>query len=156
MKICLVLLVLLSLGSSSPQFGFIGDIIGALFGSGNSDNRPSNNGGRRPTGGTSPSSGGGGCGGGNRPNHSFGGKDYLISWRLGCKSFSQSGGESFCRNNNMRPISIDTSSKQREFLGLVARENQKYFWTGGKVSGRSIRWPSGRIYNSVNWSNTGG
>ena len=71
----------------------------------------------------------------------------------------------------MRPISIDSSSKEREFLGLVrwispkfpsnptsqvGREGQKYFWTGGNVRGRSINWPSGRSYNNVNWSNTGG
>jgi len=56
----------------------------------------------------------------------------------------------------MRPISIDSSDKEREFLGLVGSEGQKYFWTGGNVRGRSINWPSGRRYNNVNWSNTGG
>ena len=38
----------------------------------------------------------------------------------------------------------------------VGSEGQKYFWTGGNVRGRSINWPSGRRYNNVNWSNTGG
>merc|ERR1712013_700708 len=61
----------------------------------------------------------------------------------------------------MRPISIDSSGEEREFLGLVGRENQKYFWTGGKLSGRTrrgdtIQWPSGKVYNNVNWSNSGG
>ena len=56
----------------------------------------------------------------------------------------------------MRPISLDSSSKEREFLGLVAREGQKYFWTGGNVRGGRISWPSGRSHNNVNWSNTGG
>ena len=56
----------------------------------------------------------------------------------------------------MKPISIDSSAKEREFLDLVGRERQKYFWTGGNVRGRNIRWPSGRRYNNVRWSNTGG
>jgi len=96
------------------------------------------------------------CGGGHTANHRFEGKDYLVSWRIGCSSFSQGGAERFCRENGMRPISIDSGAKEREFLGLVGEERQKYFWTGGHVSGRSIRWPSGRRYNRVNWSNTGG
>ena len=105
---------------------------------------------------TRPQSRGGCSGGGNEPNHRFEGRDYLVSWRLGCASFTQGGAANFCRQNNMQPISIDSSSKEREFLGLVGREGQKYFWTGGSVSGRSIRWPSGRSYSSVDWSNTGG
>jgi len=56
----------------------------------------------------------------------------------------------------MRPISIDSNAKEREFLNLVGRERQRYFWTGGKVRGKNISWPSGRSYNKVNWSNTGG
>ena len=79
-----------------------------------------------------------------------------MSWRLGCTGFTQSQGEAFCRSNGMRPISIDNSGKEREFTGLVAREGQKYFWTGGKMNGNRISWPSGRSYNSVNWSHTGG
>ena len=150
MKICLVFLVLLSFGSTSPQFEFLGDLVQGLFGSGDSD---SNSGGQRPSGSIGGSEV---CRGGHEPNHSFGGKDYLISWRLGCISFTQSEGESFCRIQSMRPISIDSSSKEREFLGLVSRENVKFFWTGGKMSGTSIRWPSGKRYDNVNWSNTGG
>ena len=140
----LVFLLGLTLSSALPQFGFLRNI----FGGGR--NRPQNNG-PRPSGG-----GGGRCGGGNQPNHQFQGQGYLVSWRLGCSSFTQGGGEAFCRSNGMRPISLDSSAKEREFLGLVAREGQRYFWTGGKVSGRNIRWPSGRSYNNVNWSNTGG
>ena len=99
--------------------------------------------------------------GGHQPNHRFGGKDYLVSWRLGCSSFAQSEADSFCQRSGMRPISIDSSAKEREFLSLVGRENQKYFWTGGKLSGRArrgdtIQWPSGRTFNNVNWSGTGG
>ena len=130
--------------SASPQFGFLNGLFG-----GRNRGRPQSN--RAPSGG-----GGGRCGGGNRANHQFGGRNYLISWRLGCSSFTQSGGESFCRANGMRPISLDSSTKEREFLGLVGREGQKFFWTGGRVNGRNINWPSGRRHNNVNWSNTGG
>ena len=146
MRVCFVMSALLASGSASPFF--LADLLQGLFGSDDSS-----------SGSDSPSSSGRpdeGCGGRNNPNHRFGGKDYLVSWRLGCTSFTQNGAESFCRKSNMRPISIDSSSKQREFLGLVGRENQKYFWTGGKVSGRSIQWPSGRRFDNVNWSNTGG
>ena len=130
-----------------PQFGFLGNFIGGILG-----NRG------QPSSGGSASSGGSGagCGGGHRPNHQFGGQNFLVSWRLGCTGFTQSQGEAFCRSNGMRPISIDNSGKEREFTGLVAREGQKYFWTGGKMNGNRISWPSGRSYNSVNWSHTGG
>ena len=32
----------------------------------------------------------------------FGGKDYLVSWRIGCSQFTQAGAEHFCRQNGMR------------------------------------------------------
>ena len=56
----------------------------------------------------------------------------------------------------MRPLSIDSPSKEREFTGLVARDGERFYWTGGKVSGGRISWPSGRNYNNVAWSHTGG
>ena len=56
----------------------------------------------------------------------------------------------------MRPISLDSPAKEKEFLGLVAKDRQRYFWTGGKVNNGNIKWPSGNTYNDVNWSNTGG
>merc|ERR1712127_563703 len=130
----------------------MGGFLGNFFGGGNRGNRGNSGGGRRPSGG----GGGGNCGGGHRPNHNFGGQQFLVSWRLGCTSFTQGQGASFCRQNGMSPISIDSSAKEREFLGLVGREGQKYFWTGGNVNRGNIRWPSGRNYNSVNWSHTGG
>jgi len=148
MKITIALILTGSITvSASPQFGFLTN----FFGGGNRGRRPQNS-----FGGGGNSFGGGRCGGGNSPNHNFGGQDFLVSWRLGCTSFTEGGGEAFCRANNMKAISLDNSSKEREFLGLVSRERQKYFWTGGKVSGRNIRWPSGRSYDDVNWSNTGG
>ena len=149
MRICIAL-VFLSCAAASPQFGFLGDFVNGLLG--NNNNRPSNNNSGRPR----PGGSGGGCKGGHSPNHRFGGKNYLISWRYGCSTFTQNEAETFCQINGMRPISIDSSDKEREFLGLLGRENQRFFWTGGKVSGRSIQWPSRKRYDSVNWSKTGG
>merc|ERR1712038_841536 len=139
-----VTLCLVSLTSAIPQFGFLNNIFNGF--------RGNRGGGRRPASG----GGGGGCGGGHRPNHQFGGQNFLVSWRLGCTSFTQSQGEAFCRNNGMRAISIDSASKEREFTGLVAREGQRFYWTGGRVSGGRISWPSGRAHNNVAWSHTGG
>merc|ERR1712001_169883 len=140
-----VVLSLVSLTSASPQFGFLGNLFNGF--------RGNRGGGRRPA---SGGGGGGNCGGGHRPNHQFGGQNFLVSWRLGCSGFTQGQGENFCRANGMRPISIDNSAKESEFTRLVAREGQKYFWTGGKMNGGRISWPSGRSYNNVNWSHTGG
>lgn len=79
-----------------------------------------------------------------------------MSWRIGCSKFTQSAAERFCKDNKMRAISLDSRAKEDHFLGLVAKDRQRYFWTGGKVRSGNIRWPSGRRYNDVNWSNTGG
>jgi len=162
MNVSLVLLLAgLSLAAASPQFNPF-----RLF-SGNRGNRgnrgqsqrqpPRFNGGTRNQGGVSRS-----CGGGFQPNHRFGNKDYLVSWQVGCSSFSHRGGLAFCRQNGMEAISIDSSAKEREFLGLVGRRRggAKYFWTGGKLNvnsrSRKINWPSLNSYDNVNWSNTGG
>ena len=51
---------------------------------------------------------------------------------------------------------IRSSAKEREFTSLVSRERQRYFWTGGRMSGGRVTWPSGRQYTQVNWSHTGG
>merc|ERR1712186_77301 len=111
------------------------------------------NGNRRPKAGNR-----GACrGGGQKPNHKYKGQDFLISWRIGCSKFTQPEGEAFCRANGMKAISLDSAAKEREFLSQVVKDRQRYFWTGGKVNqGNGIEWPSGRRYNDVNWSNTGG
>merc|ERR1711936_544775 len=96
------------------------------------------------------------CGGGNKPNHTYRGQNFLISWRLGCSKFAQSQGERFCRANNMRAVSLDSREKEDHFLGIVAKDRQRYFWTGGEVRNGQISWPSGRRYNDVDWSHTGG
>jgi len=121
--------------------------------------RPNRRPNRNQNGNRRPKSGGNGkgCrGGGYQPNHRYQGKDFLVSWRVGCSKFTQSEGEAFCRANGMKAISLDSSAKEREFLGLIAKDRQRYFWTGGKVNGRNISWPSRKRYNDVNWSNTGG
>ena len=56
----------------------------------------------------------------------------------------------------MRAISLDSREKEDHFLGIVAKDRQRYFWTGGEVRKGRITWPSGKRYNDVNWSNTGG
>ena len=142
------LLSVLSLTAAMPQFGFLGNIFGGFLGN------------RGPTGQAAPAFGasslGGRCGGGNAPNYQYRGQNYLLSWRIGCSDFTQSQGVSFCRANGMRAVSLDSSDKEAEFKRLVAREGQRFFWTGGNVRGRNIRWPSGRSYNNVEWSHTGG
>ena len=85
----------------------------------------------------------------------------MISWRACSTKFTQKQAEKFCRDNGMVAISLDSRAKEDHFLGIVAQDRKRYFWTGGKmiIKGRnkgSIRWPSGRRYNDVNWSNTGG
>jgi len=161
MKITIVVLLAgLTVAAASPQFdNQFGGRRGRQGRQGrqNGGGRGGRNGNRGGRGGGGRGRGGAGrCGGGNRPNYSFGGQDFLVSWKLGCSSFTNRGGEEFCRANGMKPISIDSQAKENEFLNLVGRERQKYFWTGGKVRGRKITWPSGRRYNRVAWSNTGG
>ena len=84
----------------------------------------------------------------------------MVSWQICSNKFTQDEAVNYCRANNMEPISIDSRDKENHFLGLIAQDRQRYFWTGGKVNGRisrgKIEWPSGLSYNRVNWSNTGG
>jgi len=143
----LILLVGLAVVSASPQ-GFFGGLRN-FFGGGRGRGRG------RPA--ANNNNGGGGCRS-SGPNHNFQGRDYLVTWRLGCTSFTRSQGAAYCRAQGMRPISLDTPAKEREFTGLVSREGQKYFWTGGNVNhrARTVSWPSGRTTSSNRWSNTGG
>lgn len=95
-------------------------------------------------------------------NYNFGGKSYLLSWRLGCRSFSWGAGAAYCQQNNLKPISFESEQEVAHFTNLVAAESEKYFWTGGEmINGHSsIRWASGAT-QSVNslgsyWGPTGG
>jgi len=153
MKLLLAFLSLgLAMAAASPQFGFLGNFFGRR------PNRPSRPFGRPPqsTRFNSGSSSGGGCGGGHAPNHVYDGKDYLLSWSFNCNGFTHGQAASFCRSNGMQPISIESSAEESHFKNLLATSGKPYFWTGGRVSGRSISWPSGRSYNNVEWSHTGG
>ena len=78
MKLFVCLLACSSMSLGSPQFGFLNNLFNGFR------PRPNNNGGGRPSGG-----GGGRCGGGHRPNHQFGGQNFLVSWRIGCSGFTQ-------------------------------------------------------------------
>jgi len=144
MKVVGVLLVSsLMVSLASAQGGFFGQIRNAF---------------QRPRGGRQQGGRGGNCRA-RGPNYSYQGRDYLVSWRDGCTSFTHGAGASFCRSVNMQPISLDNPAKEDHFTNLVAREGQKYFWTGGRVNhGRrpTISWPSGRTTSSNKWSNTGG
>jgi len=157
----------LSLVSSSPQFGRFNPF--TFF---NRPSRPS------PTFSRPSSSSGGFFGSFNsirgqssvsgtsdsRLEEEYNGKTYLVSWRLGLSGFfggSSGSGDSWCRGQrnrgkSYRAISIDDKAEEAHFKQLVARENQKYFWTGGDVRGRNIAWPSGSSYRDVEWSHTGG
>merc|ERR1712183_1160851 len=136
--VSVLLSAILATVSSSPQFGFFNGFFNMMMRPRPRPQRPRpQNNGEVFLG---NSGGGGGCGGGNQPNHNFGGQDFLIFWRLGCTSFTQSAAASFCRANGMPAISIDSSAKEREFLGLVGREGQKYFWTGGNVRRHPLDW----------------
>merc|ERR1711971_1219201 len=77
-------------------------------------------------------------------------------WQTTAAKFTQSQAERFCKSNNMRAVSLDSRDKEDHFLGLVAKDRQRYFWTGGQVRNGRISWPSGRRYNDVAWSHTGG
>jgi len=143
----LLLLAGLAVVSASPQ-GFLGGLRNLFRGGRNQGNRGNGGGG-----------GGRGRGAGcgiTGPNYRG---RYLVSWRGGCNKFTQQEGVNFCQSVNMRPISLDTEAKEREFAGLVEREGQKYFWTGGRVNHGNrptISWPSRRTTSSNLWSHTGG
>merc|ERR1712029_358852 len=118
-SLSLTVFTLLTLGCSMPQFGFLGNIFGGFLG-----NRG------QPTGQTAPAfgsssagAGGGRCGGGNSPNFQFQGRNYLLSWRLGCTDFTQSQGLAFCRSNGMRAVSLDSAPRRLSSRG----------WWSGRV-----------------------
>ena len=57
------------------------------------------------------------------------------------------------RTAGMRAVSLDNPAKEAELSGLLTRESQPYFWTGGRVNHalRSVSWPSGAITFLHNW-----
>merc|ERR1712141_359767 len=114
--------------------GFFGGLANFIRGIGGGNRGGS----RRPAQQAVRGGGGGGSCRNSEPNHSFGGQQFLVSWRLGCTSFTASEGAAYCRANGMTAVSLDSADK--------VREGQPYFWTGGQVNhrARSVTWPSGR------------
>jgi hypothetical protein len=60
----------------------------------------------------------------------------------------------------MRPVSLDNLALAQELMELAAQEGQKWFWTGGRISGQTISWPNGITQNAGQlrslFSHTGG
>ena len=54
------------------------------------------------------------------------GKDFLISWRIGCSKFTQDQASKFCQSNRMRPISLDSRAKEDHFLGKLSKIRKKH------------------------------
>merc|ERR1712038_294727 len=73
---------------------------------------------------------------------------------LFCSSFTASQADAYCRSAGMRAVSLDTPQKESELSGLLTRERQPYFWTGGRVNhaARSVTWPSGATTTRHTWS----
>lgn len=96
------------------------------------------------------------------PNHSFGGKSYVLSWLNGCSQFTGNEAASYCASMNMRAISLDDPNKAQHFISQLAGDrSQTYFWTGGNVNHRAgfVQWSNGvsQPFNSIRfWSRTGG
>ena len=149
-------------GSSGSRFGR--PALSRSSGSRFSSSRPqssssrfssSSSGSRSSSSGSSSSSGG--CqSGSNAPNYDFQGRRYLVSWKLGCTKFTQSEAAAFCRRSGMSALSLDSAAEERNFLKLMSSAGQRYLWTGGKVRGGRITWPSGGRRQGVAWSHTGG
>jgi hypothetical protein len=51
-------------------------------------------------------------------------------------------------------------NRPQEFMSLVGREGQRWFWTGGRISGQTVSWPNGVSQNAGElrsiFSHTGG
>ena len=114
-QLLLVLFFLVVATSATAQFDFFESIANFFNPSSNNINNNINNNSDKPRG------GGRGCAAGGNPTNykyagwcqlltnvtlnlklRFGGKDYLVSWRIGCSQFTQAGAEHFCEMNGMR------------------------------------------------------
>jgi len=93
-------------------------------------------------------------------NYQSGGRSFWVSWRTCGTQYEATQIQGACASGGMRPVSLNDPALAQEFMNLCAREGQKWFWTGGRVSGQTISWPNG-ISQNVNqlrslFSNTGG
>merc|ERR1712038_2230760 len=84
--------------------------------------------------------------GGSKGNHVWNGKNYLLTWKTGQRSFTHSGARQYCASQGMRIISLDSREKTAHFLDEVRRDNAKYVWAAGVISSdaRTLRWENGR------------
>ena len=101
-------------------------------------------------------------GGGCTPtiNYQSRGRNFWVSWRTCPTEFRGDQVPGVCASGGMRPVSLNDPSLAQEFMNLCAAERQKWFWTGGRVSGQTISWPNG-VTQSANqlrslFSTTGG
>lgn len=158
LKLTSVSLVLCLLAlEASAQCGFLG-----LQRCRNRRPNNNNNGGGRPA----FQNGGGGGGACPRmaPNHNFGGRQYVLTWRnraTGCNKMSWGQARAYCNSLGMNAVSLDTREKANEFIGLLGREGAPYFWSGGEIFGpqhNQIRWANGvsQFTNGMPFSRTGG
>ena len=102
--------------------------------------------------------GGGGCT--PSANYQSGGKNFWVSWRTCGTQFRADQIPGACASGGMRPVTLSDPALAQEFMNLAAQEGQKWFWTGGRISGQTISWPNGQSQN-VNqlrnlFSHTGG
>ena len=44
-----------------------------------------------------------------------------------------------CASGGMRPVSLDSVPLAQEFMNLCGQENQKWFWSGGRINGQTLR-----------------
>ena len=103
-----------------------------------------------------------GASGGCTPsvNYQSGGKNFWVSWRTCGTQYRADQITGACASGGMRPVSLNDPALAQEFMNLAAQEGQKWFWTGGRVSGQTISWPNGVTQNVSQlrnlFSHTGG
>ena len=88
-------------------------------------------------------------GGGCTPvaNYQSGGRNFWVSWRTCGTQYRGDEVPGACASGGMRPVTLSDPALAQEFMDLAAREGQKWFWTGGRVSGQTISWPNGQSQN---------
>ena len=89
--------------------------------------------------------GGGGCT--PTPNYQSGGKNFWVSWRSCGTQYQATEVPAACASGGMRPVTLSDPALAQEFMNLAAQEGQKWFWTGGRISGQTITWPNGQSQN---------
>ena len=94
-------------------------------------------------------------------NYQSGNRNFWVSWRSCPMEFRADQITDLCASGGMRPVSLDSVPLAQEFMNLCGQENQKWFWSGGRINGQTtISWPNG-VTQSVSlfrdlFSHTGG